>query len=282
MTRNFFVGGCLLGLVLVGGQLGDGLHNVYGHQRALRGTEQEALVANSLAGQLRASASSWLWLRTDRYLQGHLNASTEQSPEDAPEQQVGSVLERLQWTVDGRGERVARFNEPRDALPLFRLMTWIDPAFLPGWTYGARVIARDRRPESARIALSHLREGLRENPGSMALHSEMGYILATSLRDLDAAAREFAQAIRLSEPLQPDSLHPAEAKGLLDAYRFLALIQRRKGDIGRYYETLRAGRKRFPDDNFLNRALAEPTPPLKAAAAKWSEANRPSPRARKG
>ena len=33
-----------------------------------------------------------------------------------------------------------KHNDPTAAMPMFRLMTWLDPTFVPGWTTGANIL----------------------------------------------------------------------------------------------------------------------------------------------
>src|SRR5258708_9770874 len=46
-------------------------------------------------------------------------------------------------------------NDPIATLPLFRLMTWIDPSFIAGWVTGASVIAREQSKAGALKAINY-------------------------------------------------------------------------------------------------------------------------------
>lgn len=243
--------------------------------------------STSLLGQFRTSFSSWLWVRTDLYLHHgvEMRALTDQERRSGV-QGVGSVdnrdnalhdddahvsviptadhdfrglfgdLERATsaWK-DMRGHDHA---DPISALPLFRLMTWADPQFIPGWTTASNVIARDRSDEALEKALRLLREGLGHNPNSVALNQEIGQMLASRRRDFAGALHYLEAARRLA--LRSRSLDEDDLEALRGVYRWLGMLYR---DIGRDEErraVLSEGKKVFPDDVVIARLLDPPKP----------------------
>src|SRR5436853_222299 len=133
---------------------------------------QENSATASLMGQFRTTVSGWLWLRADLYLHNGVEmrplseeeqkrgVSIENAKEDGhdklhAENEVTSVppKERDFRGIFGDVERqVASFhdkhnhshNDPSVAMPLYRLMTWLDPQFIQGWAMGAMILNRDK------------------------------------------------------------------------------------------------------------------------------------------
>ncbi len=66
-------------------------------------------------------------------------------------------------------------NNPRQALPLFRLMTWIDPQFINGWAVGAAVLAMGKDKLGHEQAAEFLQQGLEQNPESITLLNQLGF-----------------------------------------------------------------------------------------------------------
>lgn len=250
----------------------------------------------SLFGQFRTNTSSWLWLRTDLYLHNGvemrpLTDAEKRAGKDAESAAGGDGLHErsdLVTVVPGREHDFRGFlgdierattaykpmknhthNDPVQALPLFRLMTWIDPAFLRGWLVGASVLARVDPAEAER----YLRDGLRENPRSIALHAELGALEAGKSKDYVAALAYFDQAIALGEKRfakgvgDPDS---DEAQGMLSALKWAALCYRELAESGRNRDFDARARMRavaayglalFPDDPVLLRSAEGQAPP---------------------
>jgi hypothetical protein len=240
----------------------------------LNAHEQHA--SASLFGQFRSSVTSWLWLRTDLYLHNGVEMRKRRGREAAGEVNADNAHSELHndtvittvipsadadfrgWLGDMeratstyRDMRRHEHNDPRKALPLFRLMTWLDPMFVPGWIVGASVLARGGEI-GAQQAAEYLREGLRHNPSSIALLSALGTLHAVKLKDLRSATRLFEGAIRAASP-SASRLSEEDAEGLLWAFRYLALIYR---DASRWDDRRRVvsmGLARFPDDGVLRR-----------------------------
>jgi len=266
-----------VGGLAVSGSLVEGLsaHTVASsHMEALNAHEEHA--SASLFGQFRASVTSWLWLRTDLYLHNGVEMRKRREGEAAGEVNADNARGELHddtaittvvpsphedfrgWfgdmeraTAAYRDMRRHEHNDPRKVLPLFRLMTWMDPGFIPGWTVGAAVLCRDGMP-GARQAAEFLREGLRHNPTSVALLSDLGALHAVELKDRATAIRLFERAIRAA-PGTDHVLSEDDLEGLRSAFRYLTLIYR---DAERWEDRrriVRWGLERFPDDGVLRR-----------------------------
>lgn len=277
-------------LVVVGSNVADLRETVSPPGRPPGLEMHETHASASLLGQFRTSASSWLWVRTDLYLHNGVEMRPLSEAElHAGHKGVGSSDnedkalhdDELHVTVippkerDFRGlfgdvERATRaykdmrnhgHNDPVTALPLFRLMTWIDPQFIPGWTTGAAVLARDRSDRGLAKALEILEEGRAKNPASIALNSEIGYLLAARRRDFDGAIMSLEHARRLGSG-DLGRLSEDDREALPTAYRWLALIYRERGRLDKMYAILREGRHRFPDDAVIERLLEMPPSPL--------------------
>lgn len=240
----------------------------------LNAHEQHA--SASLFGQFRSSVTAWLWLRTDLYLhngvemrkrrgheiRGEVNADNAHGElhDDTAITTVipGPDMDFRGWLGDMeratstyQDMRRHEHNDPRKVLPLFRLMTWLDPMFVPGWIVGASVLARGGEI-GVRHAAEYLREGLRRNPSSIALLSALGTLHAVKLKDLRSATLLFERAIRAADP-SGRRLSDEDAEGLLWAFRYLTLIYR---DDSRWDDRRRVvsmGLARFPDDGVLRR-----------------------------
>jgi tetratricopeptide (TPR) repeat protein len=168
----------------------------------------------------------------------------------------GDVERAVSAYKDMRGHT---HNDPRKALPLLRLMAWLDPEFLPAWTTGAYVYSLDRTPAAHQRAIAFLREGLAANPNSLELHQALGQAYLLWDHEPDLARKHLEAATRLGDtmgwPLPEDT-----AEALLAAYRWLALLQRDVGDRSAMRRTAWEGLRRFPDDRVLARlAVDAPT-----------------------
>jgi hypothetical protein len=251
----------------------------------------ETHASASLLGQFRTTFSGWLWLRTDLYLHN----GTEMRPLTDGERKQGGKGSSSKDNEDGglhddsaittvvpspaadfrgifgdierathayRDMRHHTHNDPWSALPLFRLMTWIDPTFIPGWTTGANVLSRDHTEEGVAKALDFLEQGRKKNPESVALCGEIGHLMVARKHDMEGAAAILERARSFSKrgdrPLSED-----DQEALPDVYRWLAMIYRERGMLDRMYAVLREGTQRIPDDRVLDRMLNMPPSPLR-------------------
>lgn len=261
----------------------------------------ESNAAVSLIGQFRTSVASWLWVRTDLYLHNGVemrpltqkeiengqtgvgssdNTDNKIADDDAivtvipsAEQDFRGVLGDLERETKAyKDMRHHSHNDPKIAIPLFRLMTWLDPQFVPGWITGANVIARD--PRDVGIALLYLKEGLGDNPGNVPILTELGTMSATLKHDFAAAADYLEQARKFGTSLK-ESDGPDDRDALETAYRWLGLIYRDTGQLDKMYRVLDEARFAFPRDAVIYR-LANPAPtPLTPASQKlWLQQSR--------
>lgn len=238
----------------------------------------------SLLGQFRTNFSSWLWLRTDLYLHNGVEMRVLSDSEMKAGQSGVGTGDKKHWddesklvTVippkerDFRGifgdiERATSafkemkghdHNEPQKALPLFRLMTWLDPRFIPGWTIGANVLGREKNGGFDR-AVAHLQEGLASNPGNVEIMGDLGVLFAGSDK------REFATALTYFEPIvrkkhDLTKLSEEEADALLSAFRWTAMCYRETGRREDQVNCARYGLMFFKDDQVLERLSHVPS-----------------------
>jgi tetratricopeptide (TPR) repeat protein len=260
--------------------------------------------AASLLGQFRTSFAGWMWLRTDLYLHngvemrrltahevrkgkvgvgseadGHeelhddsLIVTVVPSPQGDFRGIIGDLERETRAYKDMAGHA---HNDPEDALPLFRLMTWVSPQFVNGWTTGALVMARRRDDAGTAQALDFLHEGLRHNPKSIDILTQVGYVLLTRRKDAQGALRYLDEA-RREGTRHFDVLSDAEVEALQQAYRWAALVYRDHKPFDQAIRLARAGLDLFPDDAVLGR-LSHP-PPLVLTAdgiRNWSRRDEP-------
>ncbi|HEY3781937.1 MAG TPA: hypothetical protein VGL56_12705 [Fimbriimonadaceae bacterium] len=247
---------------------------------------QETHASTSILGQFRTSISSWLWLRTDLYLHNgvEMRQMTEaerksgMSTEDAADDGHKKLMneESVLTTVpskdrDFRGifgdiERATSaykdmhhhtHNDPVAALPLFRLMTWLDPTFVPGWVQGAAIIGRDRSDAAAIKAVEYLKEGERQDPFSVSIVMEIGEIYITRLNNLPKAVTYLEQARSMGKHRDWVS-EDAENTALEQTYRWLALCYRNLEQTQMMRQVASEGLKRYPDDIVLAHVLYQP------------------------
>lgn len=300
MPRIAILGAGLAAIAIVGGwvvQPADVIVHPPARPAGLDAHESNGAV--SLLGQFRTSIASWLWLRTDLYLHNgvEMRPLTEQeirqgqrgvgsSDNDDGKLMDDDIIVTIipQQEKDFRGilgdiERATSaykdmshhaHNDPQSALPLFRLMTWLDPQFLPGWITGANVIARNE--QSLGHAIRFLLEGYAQNPQSPALPGEIGYLIASTRRDFDSALPYFEQARKLGVS-RPKELTEDELESWRTTYRWLGLIYRDKGELVRMYSVLREGQSVFPDDLVIDRLLNTAPAPLNLKSQNTWEQN---------
>lgn len=189
-------------------------------------------------------------------LHGHELVTTVIPPAERDFRGIFGDLERA--TKAYQDMRHHDHHDPKSALPLFRLMTWIEPQFIRAWTTGASIMAWGHNPGGTDRALGFLAEAQRKNPRSIAIEMEIGSLTARKKGDLQAAVRNFERARQLGLE-QWDRLDEEEREALLDNYRWLALAYRELGKLDRTCTVSEEGLARFPDDAVLNR-LRHPRP----------------------
>ena len=255
----------------------------------------ETHAAASLLGQFRTSASSWLWLRTDLYLHngvemrplsdaevaaghkgvgGHDDGHEAIMNDDAIVTIVPAASDDFRGVLGDVEREISAYKDmkehahrdPKQALPLFRLMTWMDPQFVTAWVTGATVIARDTSDAGTTKAISFLDEAETHNPNSCAVPTEKARLLISRRKDMRSAKHllEIAMKRGLKDPAR---LEEIEKSGLNLAARLLALIYRDSGNVVLLKEHLRSVRTVFKDDPMLKR-LAEDSVRVQIPVAK--------------
>lgn len=223
---------------------------------------------SSLLGQFQTSASGHLWSYTEVYLQNgiKLRRMTEkekisQGLNDGNNHGVtiipdasrdfrgvfGDVERAISpWTAKQNYKQ----NDPRQCLPLFRLMTWLDPYFVEGWTTGAMVIGMGYKEENTEKALQFLREGLQHNPDCVDIPMMFAMLNLTRRKEYKSAERFLIQAIKNGKS-RYETLSENEKSALQNSYRWLALIYRDTGQTAKLMSTAKEGLLLFPDDLVL-------------------------------
>lgn len=246
----------------------------------------ETHASASLLGQFRTNASGWLWLRTDLYLHNGVEMRPLSDAEKAAgrtgvgssEQDIGKIMDDDNVVTaipskdrDFRGwlgdlERSTStyrdmnnhsHNDPKQALPLYRLMTWLDPNFIDGWTAGATVIARQRDEEGTMKALKFLNEGLAKNPNSVSVLNDIAFIYITRKRDLPTAVKYLEEG-REAGNRNFEMLGEEERDSLNQVYRWLALCYRNLGKQPSMDAILSEGLQRFEADPVLLQIRNQP------------------------
>lgn len=246
--------------------------------------------AASLLGQFRTGLSSWMFLRADLYLHNGVEMRLlTQDEVKAGRKGVGnSEADKAQLHDDSlivtvvppasrdfRGwigdlERATSsykdmtnhsHNNPRTTLPLFRLMTWLDPQFAPGWTTGATILRWENTMPGVRAAHEFLSQGLEKNPNSIAILTQIGFLYMRPLPGHPYSDRDIKHALPYLEKARSvgvgnfDKLTDEEKEALMESYRWLGLCYR---DSGKPHEMLAAmteGNKLYPEDPIIARFI---------------------------
>lgn len=223
---------------------------------------------SSLSGQFQTSASGYLWSYTEVYLHngiklrrmterekisqglndGNNHGTTIIPSANRDFRGVFGDVERAvsAWTANQNH----RQNDPRQCLPLFRLMTWLDPYFVEGWTTGAMVIGMGYREENTQKALEFLREGLKHNPECVDIPMMFAMLELTRRKEYKRSERFLLQAIKNGRA-RYEVLSENEKSALQNSYRWLALVYRNTGQTEKLMATAKEGLQLFPDDLVL-------------------------------
>ncbi len=244
--------------------------------------DRQAMV--SVVGEVRSSLAGYLWAKTDEYTHGGvwLRPMTEREkrfhaareatsadeihhhedetsvipePERDPRWLWGDIERQVKPFFDVRHH----FHRPvREVLPLYRFMTWADPTFVQGYLVGAQMILFDNK-HNLREALAFLKEGVRHNPRSIALFTELGRYTLVQLGDYAQAESHLRRAIRNGDYwVQTGNAsiilqNPFEREGWRDAYRWLAILKHHEQRFDQQREWARRGLHYFPTDPVLQR-----------------------------
>ena len=264
------------GVMMTGGTIAHRAEPLVTGTGGLSPAQQEKLeqsASASLFGQFRSSMADFLWLKVDKYVHNgvDLRGLTEREKtgqqvarassaagEDCSHHDETTVVHEK--ARDWRGlfgdlERETRpyndmhghrHRDPKETLPLFRLMTWSNPHFVPGYVVGASMIARDRSrvPEAIRF----LKEGAQSNPSSIEIQNALGMLLTVRQRRWDEAAPYLERAIALGAARDPQTLSEDENEAYQHAYRWLVLNRREARRPHEARRAAEAGLRVFPDD----------------------------------
>ncbi|CAN5473867.1 hypothetical protein BH11ARM1_BH11ARM1_13300 [soil metagenome] len=233
----------------------------------------------SLMGQFRTSAAASLFARADLYMHG----GVELRPMTGGEEQRGAkgsnlkkgeapVLgdeSRLVTAVPGsaddyRGlfgdiERATsaykemhnhKHNDPESTFPLFRLMTWIDPQFIDGWTIGSMLLADKYSATELKRAQDYLEEGLRANPDSIELLTQIGVLISSHKQDIPGGLSYFERAHKI---IEQGSYGQSQLDAVELTFRWLTISYARLNRTDDLRATVEEGIKQFPDDQVLLR-----------------------------
>lgn len=247
--------------------------------------------AASLIGQFRTSLSSSLYLRADLYLHNGVEMRPLSDQElKAGRKGVGSS-EAEQYKLhddskivtiippkdrDFRGvfgdvERsIASFKDmtghshqtPTRTLPLFRLMTWLDPQFVQGWTTGGFVLLWDQKPGCFDKSIAFLKEGLKANPQSIDILTQIAYCYLKVLPEANKNEREYLKALpyileaRNIGVKNVKILNKQELEAFRENYWRMALCFREIGDYKQMLRAAEEGAAFFVDDYPLKRHVA--------------------------
>lgn len=239
----------------------------------------ESHASASMLGQFRTSAAASIYLRADLYLHNGVEMRPLSSEEiKRGRHGVGGSKEEQALHNDGgivtvvpakkddfRGilgdlERAGStymqmenhtHNDPKLSLPLFRLMTWVDSKFIPGWTMGAAIMIRDRTEESTSKAITFLENGLKDNPENIEILVQLGYTLAVCRKDVFGGLTKFVQA--RDAALGKTRLSLAESEALQECYHWLIIGNKEVNNPFAARRYAEEGRHMFPDDELLKR-----------------------------
>jgi hypothetical protein len=235
--------------------------------------ERQAMI--SVMGEFRSSLAGYLWAKTDEYTHGgvRLRPMTEREKREGSAREASSAdglahhqdetsvipeKERDPRGIWGDIERHVKpffdvrhhFHRPvREVLPLYRLMTWIDPTFVPGYLVGAQMLLFENKKRLPQ-AIEFLQEGARNNPRSIAIFTELGRYALVYQHDPAKAEGYLRRAIANGSSWTPQN--PFEREGLLHAYRWLAIMKRRAGQMAEARGWAQEGLTCFPDDPVLS------------------------------
>jgi hypothetical protein len=141
-------------------------------------------------------------------------------------------------------------NDPKQCMPLFRLMTWLDPHFVEAWTSGAMIIGLGQSSEATAKAKEFLREGMKNNPDSVDIPTMYAMLCIRRDGDLASAEHYLKKGISAGKA-RFDRLPEEELAALQSAYRWIVLVYRNSGQIANMVEAAKEGLQLFPDDRVL-------------------------------
>ncbi len=233
----------------------------------------------SLLGQVKTSGAGWLYGQTDLYLHNGVELRPI-TPEEVRAGQKGVGIKRGEKQIMGdeshlvtavpsadrdfRGvfgdiERETSaykdmthhsHNSPVATLPLFRLMTWIDPQFITGWSTGGTILESDGSNIGVRKALEFLKEGLYNNPDSIDLLTQVGSIVAFRLKNT-AEGVDWLEKARKVGYAERAHLDETDRTSLEQTYSWLAICYATLKDRAKLKDAVSEGLTIFKDNKVL-------------------------------
>ncbi|MEZ0327619.1 MAG: tetratricopeptide repeat protein [Fimbriimonas sp.] len=235
----------------------------------------EEVAGASVLGQFRTSAAASLYLRTDLYLHGgvELRPMTEQEkragrqgsgvkpgetailgdeshlvtsipPKESDFRGLLGDLERETGAFKDMHHH--KHNDAETAFPLFRLMTWVDPEFITGWTTGSMLLTGEKTEETVARALEFLQAGLKANPDSPEIMTRIGVLIAAKEERIPEGLEWFERA-RVAALKRPNTT-PDQQEALSESYRWLLIAADRLGKTERVRAIVEEALQKFPDD----------------------------------
>jgi hypothetical protein len=283
------LGLCLAGLGL-NSQLATQARPDLGAPVAMSRSQQEKLeqvASASLFGQFRSNISDFLWLKVDKYLHNgiDLRGLTKEEKERESAQKISHgtgkpadgnrehsdettivPTARTDWRgVLGDVERDIKpfsdmgshsHRDPREALPLFRLMTWSNPKFVQGYTTGAVMMARNEKAQKE--ALAFLTEGQRNNPGSIEIEATFAFLLMKGQSKHYVEAARHAESGLANVKLKDiKTLSEEELIAWQDCVRWRTLAYRDSQQRTKAIQAAREGLAQFPNDSTCTKLLKD-------------------------
>jgi hypothetical protein len=295
-VKNFFPAvGALSAMAAVGWPMAGLTKEIAPPTKVVGLEAHETHAAASLLGQFRTSISGWLWVRADLYLHNGtemrpMTDAEKQSGRTAETEKQGEIQDRVaEVTVVPPADRDFRgvlgdiergvsayrdmhghtHNNPVAVLPLFRLMTWMDPQFVPGWTYAAQILGSERSKSGTLKEVDYLRQGLQQNPDNVEILQQLGYAYAVPhpQSDFEHAIPPLVQAVRAGLRSFRE-LDDDDRGALEESFRWLALCYRETRNQPAMFEVATAGLEKFENDSVLTQ-LTEPTILTKKGRAQY-------------
>ncbi|MBS1728806.1 MAG: tetratricopeptide repeat protein [Armatimonadetes bacterium] len=310
--KAWIIAGSMAGAVAFGTQTNQIRSIVNPSVRATGLEVQDSHAAASLLGQFRTNISSFLYVRTDLYLHGgvemrpltnaeekegkkgvgHAADETEQIADDdhivtvipsAKEDFRGILGDVERATASYKDMTGHHHQSPGQTLPLFRVMTWLDPQFVDGWTTAGYIILWDKKPGCVEKSLAFLESGLEENPNSVDILGQIAYCYLREIKEIGYEGRNYKQALPYLEKARKiglenrETLSDTEKEALEENYRRLSVCYRELGDYQKMAEVAAEGLQMFGQDGSLRLHFNEAQALMKGKKVDKSALNLPDP-----
>ncbi len=227
------------------------------------------IIPISLLGQLRINLDDYLWLKTEDYLHFGLTRgfSSKASFEAKLIDDFAASASRLRKPFGSLGPRFAgrdawrgifrKFEffhpingfhgDPLELLPWYRMQTKINPLDKQAYINGAFfLVDMAKKPDEA---LAFLEEGIKNNPRSPELHAAVGQFYYEKLKDYDEAVPYLQKAVTFGKEMQ--NRDDAEEEAFGNAYLFLTMAHRKRGDLDAALRVAEEGVAECPEKAFV-------------------------------